>query len=733
MGWERNVRGKWECNAVFKGGGAKGICYAGALEECERWEIEFAEVAGASAGAITATLVACGYTAEDMIEMMPEALDAIGSVPIALAMVGRPGLLGNEKLYEFLRDAIWRRLHPDSEEAPHDCTFGEIERITSVSLYVITLDLATRQPIVFCPKLTPDSPVAAAVVASSAIPVAFPAARLEVDNHVHRLVDGGTWSNYPAFVFLDDDFRTCSGLEPTARPTIGFILDDETSDEPRAPETSPTPHRGRFLLGDRGSSAQVFGPAGGLISSTLFRWSVGLVPILFVLLSAFWLRQEMTGTSGVIDGFPPSTQDIVIVLSVAVLAVIGMMAVAVAFVMLRLGRTLLDSGAVGASAAMGVGPGVAYWVGQGQHDDATVAEHAAVRIKVPSDLGTLTFDADADVQQRARDRGRAATEATLRDRAERSSVLTPPAGEVPSGAGRGRVAVNEAPKTSLRKLLVSALVWIPLQLARLGRRWYVRIVYLWLALVALVAAALEVLKGFAGDRAWNAVPWMAVVGIVMTVIIGLVVAARHREANHDEPYKILGRVPAIPLRALSVLAMVGALVFSFSDVELQNGSFYTATRAAELTGTVNRASPVDQTVVLEFNETELEGAELDTFYDLYFASDQDDPYQSVAGEAWGDLLNFPVRVDVVENFDADDALRTSVELISVNEYRVGQPTSLGLDLDRNLIFLQNDLDTDLDPRDNLVAELVLGLALGAVSFRAWRVAHWVADKKTSGG
>lgn len=145
----------------------------------------------------------------------------------------------------------------------------------------------------------------------------------------------------------------------------------------------------------------MFGPAGGLISSTLFRWSVGLVPILFVLLSAFWLRQEMTGTSGVIDGFPPSTQDIVIVLSVAVLAVIGMMAVAVAFVMLRLGRTLLDSGAVGASAAMGVGPGVAYWVGQGQHDDATVAEHAAVRIKVPSDLGTLTFDADADVQQRA--------------------------------------------------------------------------------------------------------------------------------------------------------------------------------------------------------------------------------------------------------------------------------------------------------------------------------------------
>ena len=60
-----------ECNAVFKGGGAKGIAYVGALEALEMWDVKCVEVAGSSAGAITATLVACGYTAAEVIELMP--------------------------------------------------------------------------------------------------------------------------------------------------------------------------------------------------------------------------------------------------------------------------------------------------------------------------------------------------------------------------------------------------------------------------------------------------------------------------------------------------------------------------------------------------------------------------------------------------------------------------------------------------------------------------------------
>src|SRR3954468_18523074 len=47
-------------NGVFKGGGEKGIAYAGALQAVAAREVWFGSVAGASAGAITAALIAAG-------------------------------------------------------------------------------------------------------------------------------------------------------------------------------------------------------------------------------------------------------------------------------------------------------------------------------------------------------------------------------------------------------------------------------------------------------------------------------------------------------------------------------------------------------------------------------------------------------------------------------------------------------------------------------------------------
>src|SRR5437763_14840961 len=51
---------------VFEGGGVKGIAYAGALEELDNRGItgEVTRVAGTSAGAITAALVALGASAK---------------------------------------------------------------------------------------------------------------------------------------------------------------------------------------------------------------------------------------------------------------------------------------------------------------------------------------------------------------------------------------------------------------------------------------------------------------------------------------------------------------------------------------------------------------------------------------------------------------------------------------------------------------------------------------------
>jgi len=54
--------------AVFEGGGTKGLAHVGALKVAEEWRVEFAGVAGASAGAIVAALVAAGYRADELFK-----------------------------------------------------------------------------------------------------------------------------------------------------------------------------------------------------------------------------------------------------------------------------------------------------------------------------------------------------------------------------------------------------------------------------------------------------------------------------------------------------------------------------------------------------------------------------------------------------------------------------------------------------------------------------------------
>src|SRR5687768_15058556 len=64
-------------NGVFKGGGAKGVVYAGALCAAEERGIRFRAVAGSSAGAITAALVAAGVSGAELEQTTSDALRAV--------------------------------------------------------------------------------------------------------------------------------------------------------------------------------------------------------------------------------------------------------------------------------------------------------------------------------------------------------------------------------------------------------------------------------------------------------------------------------------------------------------------------------------------------------------------------------------------------------------------------------------------------------------------------------
>lgn len=774
-----------ECNAVFKGGGAKGIAYVGALEALERWDATCVEVAGSSAGAITATLVACGYSAAEIIQLMPDALAQIDSVAPSMAMFGvRSSVLSNEGLHHWLKGAIAKKLVPDHDEKdPPECTFRQIadrtiedaagdEMHVGVDLYVITLDLSTRQPLVFCPQLTPDSPVAAAVVASSAIPVAFPPARMSVNGETHRLVDGGTWSNYPSFVFLDKDFRDWAGLPETNRTTIGFILDppasddahesgEEQDDEPAdqlgvvapAPPESPTPVRGAPLITDHGSSTAELDLSGAVISSMLFRGAIALAPLLFVLLSLFWVTSEFTGANPVIGRLPHELQDVVMIMAFAVLAVTGVAAVVLAVVVLRLGRSLFDTGVMGATAAMGVGPGVPEWVGNRSErvsavavesadhvpDDVTddVPDHVAVRIKVPEALSTLAFRATEETREAARLRGRADTEREL------ERVFGPPthaaSTDLEAIMAPERLKIEPPRQSGVRRALMlslAPLAWLFEAVAKVAGRvlsWTAgksipRFAALAYALVAGTSAAVNVMVGLGGGGTWMSLVWIVVVMTAAVAAIWLVASMRSAEARNKTQYRYLRRLRRWPLAlvALSAMAFASAVVMTWSQLSFNDVSLFTAVRAEPLVGEVEYTSEDGDGVYAVLVGVPLLEQDEDAFFAFLDAAD---PLDSDTPVDLVDLVGAPVEYLVVPDDIFDEDAIAFFEMISVNRVEPGDEVTVRVDAEQSLAYLEGDLDDDLGAKIQLQAVMIIGFVLLSVAFRSMRVARWASQQK----
>lgn len=82
---------------VFEGGGAKGMVFVGAMQAFEGAGLTYDRLLGTSAGAITATLLAAGYTSKRM-------LDALGEKergrPVFAGFMGVPGPFSEQEIEE---------------------------------------------------------------------------------------------------------------------------------------------------------------------------------------------------------------------------------------------------------------------------------------------------------------------------------------------------------------------------------------------------------------------------------------------------------------------------------------------------------------------------------------------------------------------------------------------------------------------------------------------------------
>ncbi|MEJ2429994.1 MAG: patatin-like phospholipase family protein [Deltaproteobacteria bacterium] len=219
-----------KADAVFEGGGVKGIGLVGAVSEIEKAGYEFENLAGTSAGAIVASLLAVGYSAAELKQELEKLdyndfkdeglLDKFGFVGKGLSIGFEYGIYEGE----FFEDWLERLLSAKGKRIFGDIRTEYEEERYRYKFQAIAADITDRKLLVLPGDLklfgiNPDEfSISRAVRMSMSIPFFFePVGLRDTSGRKHFIVDGGLLSNYPVWL-LDD------GTEDPSWPTFGFKL-----------------------------------------------------------------------------------------------------------------------------------------------------------------------------------------------------------------------------------------------------------------------------------------------------------------------------------------------------------------------------------------------------------------------------------------------------------------------------------------------------------------------------
>ena len=277
---------------VFEGGGAKGMVLVGALQEFSARGNTGGRLLGTSAGAITAALLAAGYSAEEMLAALNERENGH---PIFAAFMGQPapftpeeitksainaalhdinftfipqGL--EEKLYSQLSSTLandpkfrhffafverggwyaadrfvtWLQTKLDSglwQGKPRHfshMTLAEFFAATKVDLSLVASDTHGSQILVLNHRTAPQCPLVWAVRMSMSIPLVWneviwaaawgPYQGRNITGHA--IVDGGMLSNFPIELFISDAPQVTKLMGPKQdNPVLGMLIDEATA------------------------------------------------------------------------------------------------------------------------------------------------------------------------------------------------------------------------------------------------------------------------------------------------------------------------------------------------------------------------------------------------------------------------------------------------------------------------------------------------------------------------
>jgi NTE family protein len=215
-------------DGVFEGGGVKGIALVGAASQIEAAGYEFINLAGTSAGAIVATLLAAGYSAAEVKQTINginfstfEDPNLIGRIPYVGALVDEifnKGLYKGDVFLNLMRDLLAKKgIHTFRDLIQPEFAGDDRYRF---KVRVVASDISRGRMLVLPQDINindygiapEDLEVALAVRMSMSIPFFFEPVKLK-DSYI---VDGGLLSNFPVELF------DSAGVP--AWPTFGYKL-----------------------------------------------------------------------------------------------------------------------------------------------------------------------------------------------------------------------------------------------------------------------------------------------------------------------------------------------------------------------------------------------------------------------------------------------------------------------------------------------------------------------------
>lgn len=279
-----------EFDLVFEGGGAKGMVFVGAMQAFNEAGHTVGRLLGTSAGAITATLLAAGYTREEMLEALVERENG---KPVFAGFMGVPGpfskaQVSGSAIAEFFTaldipfvpgfveekiDDAFLKLFSSSEKFRH--LFSFIERggwysatrfrtwiedkmnsgvfdgkprnfggmtlqqfyhATKKELGLIATDTSGQQMLILNHRTAPQCPVVWAVRMSMSIPLVWQEVEWQEswgkyrdqDLTGHLIVDGGMLSNFPIELFYSDAKHITDVMgDKSASEIIGLLIDEQ--------------------------------------------------------------------------------------------------------------------------------------------------------------------------------------------------------------------------------------------------------------------------------------------------------------------------------------------------------------------------------------------------------------------------------------------------------------------------------------------------------------------------